>query len=81
MSNIKTKLKEVITQTMIPESKTYLEELQEENDQEGIEEIDGFIEELTMIVTALDENRITDEEANPIYEKIITMLNEHEQEH
>lgn len=81
MSDIKTKLKEVITQTMIPESKTYLEELQEENDQEGIEEIDGFIEELTMIVTALDENRITDEEANPIYEKIITMLNEHDQEH
>lgn len=80
MSDIKNDLKQVLVETMIPESQDYLEEVKNENDQEAIEDIEGFLEELEMIVQAIDENKITDEDAEPIYEKIITMLNEHEDE-
>lgn len=88
MSEIKNNLKQIITETMIPESEAYLQELHQgyENsnisadDKEAIEDMESFLVELQNILLAIKENKISDEEAGDIYEKIITMLSEHDDE-
>ncbi|MGB5866399.1 MAG: hypothetical protein WBG69_00880 [Arcobacteraceae bacterium] len=88
MSDIKNELKQIIVETMIPESEDYLEELHSgyenetlsEEDQETIRDMESFLVELQNILQLIEENKITDEEAQEVYEKITIMLNEHDEE-
>lgn len=85
MSNIKNELTKVVTETLLPETEDYLEELhsQYENntlldeDKEVIRDMESFLVELQNILLLIEENKITDEEAQNVYDKIIAMLNEH----
>jgi len=82
MSDIKNELKKVIAETMIPETEDYLEELHQEiteETKETIRDMESFLVELQNILLAIEENQITDEEAKEVYEKITTMLDEHEE--
>jgi hypothetical protein len=90
MSDIKNDLQEIIKDTMLPESESYLEELHSayengelsEDDKEAIQDMESFLVELQNILLAIEEDKISDDEAGEIYGKIITMLNEHtEEEH
>ncbi len=83
--NIKTDLKELIIDTMIPESQSYIDELKvlidnktaTDDDFDASTEMISFLEELNLIVKAIDEDDITDEEAQTIYDRILTMIEEH----
>ena len=74
---------------MLPESEDYSKELANlivrndasQDDIDAKEDIDSFIEELKNILEIVKENKLSDEEAEGIYEKIITMLNEHKEDH
>ena len=88
MENIKEELKNVITDVMLPESEGYLEDLNisikneqaSADDLVAKEDIEAFISELKTIIEVVDEGDLSDDEAEGIYEKIINMLNEHEDE-
>jgi len=88
MSNIKNELKKVVTETMIPETEEYLEELHSQyqnntlsdEDKEVIRDMESFLVELQNILLLIKENKITDEEAQDVYEKITAMLDEHTEE-
>ena len=88
MINIKLELKNVVEQTMIPESKAFLDELNElissnnacNVDIEAKKDMESFLQELNTILNAIEKDEITDEQAADIYEKIIIMLQEHEDE-
>ena len=88
MINIKLELKNVVEQTMIPESKAFLDELNElissnnacNDDIEEKKDMESFLQELNTILNAIEKDEITDEQAADIYEKIIIMLQEHEDE-
>ncbi len=88
MQDIKTQLKELIDETMIPETMDYIEELKvlkqnnkaTQDDLNAIEEMQFFLEELESVVTAIEEDKISDEEAQEIFTKIESMIEEH-QEH
>jgi hypothetical protein len=88
MENIKEELKKVITEVMLPETEGYLEDLNKaikgemasDDDLAAKEDIEAFINELKTIIEVVDEGKLSDDEAKGIYEKIIFMLNEHEDE-
>ena len=80
------KLKDIIEKIMIPESKTYINELDEiiksnefsQDDLDAKEDMESFLQELEAILKAIDKNEISDDEASEVYEKINHMLEEHE---
>ncbi len=80
------KLKDIIEKIMIPESKTFLYELDEminnntstDDDLEAKKDMEYFLEELQTILKSIDNNQINDKEAEEIYEKINFMLEMHE---
>ena len=84
MINIKLELKNVVEQTMIPESKAFLDELNElissnnacNDDIEAKKDMESFLQELNTILNAIEKDEITDEQAADIYEKIIIMPQE-----
>ncbi|MDC0932717.1 hypothetical protein OAR97_02610 [Arcobacteraceae bacterium] len=84
MPNIKNELKQVIVKTMIPETEDYLEELHEgyetktisDEDKETMRDMESFLVELQNILQLVDEDKITDEEAQDVHEKITAMLHE-----
>lgn len=86
MKNIKEELKNVILDVMLPETETYLEELNKaidnksasEDEIDAREDIVSFIEELKTILEVISEDKLSDEDAKNVYEKITTMLEEHE---
>lgn len=88
MENIKDELKKVIIDVMLPESEDYLKELDIEIEDKTINQdeiearndIVSFIQELNTILEVIEENKLSDEDAKSVYEKIITMINEHEEE-
>jgi len=88
MSEIKNELKQIIIETMIPESEDYLEELHSEyenkditeEDKETMRDMESFLVELQNILQAVEEDKITDAEAQEVYEKITSMIADH-QEH
>ena len=83
------KLKDIIEKIMIPESKTFLYELDEminnntstDDDLEAKKDMEYFLEELQTILKSIDNNQINDKEAEEIYEKINFMLEMHQNEH
>ncbi|WP_157353141.1 DNA repair protein Rad50 [Aliarcobacter butzleri] len=89
MITIQMKLKDSIEKIMIPESKSFLNELDEmiknnsssEDDLEAKKDMEYFLEELQTILKSIDNNQINDKEAEEIYEKINFMLEMHEAEH
>ncbi|MCT7644596.1 hypothetical protein [Aliarcobacter butzleri] len=89
MITIQIKLKDIIEKIMIPESKTFLNKLDEmirnntsrEDDLEAKKDIEYFLEELQTILKAIDNNQLKNKEAKEIYEKINFMLEIHENEH
>jgi len=88
MTDIKNKLKQIIVETVLPESEDYLKELYtsyenttvSDEDKEVMRDMESFLVELQNILLAIEENKITDEEAQSVYEKITTMINEHSEE-
>ena len=88
MENIKDELKKVIIDVMLPESEEYLEELNlsikndttNQDDIEAKKDIESFIEELKTILELIKENKLSNEDAKSVYEKIVTMLEEHEED-
>jgi len=88
VENIKDELKKVIIDVMLPESEDYLKELDIEIEDKTINQdeiearndIVSFIQELNTILEVIEENKLSDEDAKSVYEKIITMINEHEEE-
>lgn len=87
MENLKHELKELILGTMIPESEAFLEELHKEltnevkNEEsiEAIKDMESFLVELQNILTAIEQNKISNEEIEVVYGKIIALLDEHEE--
>lgn len=81
------KLKDIIEKIMIPESKAYLNELDEiirnnessQDDLDAKEDMESFLQELEAILKAIDKNEISDDEASEVYEKINHMLEEHDE--
>ena len=51
-----------------------------DDDKKTVKDVELFIEELSQILKLIEEDKITDEEAQTIYEKIRVMLDEHEDE-
>ena len=73
---------------MLPESEEYLEELNllikndttNQDDIEAKKDIESFIEDLKTILELIKENKLSNEDAKSVYEKIVTMLEEHEED-
>jgi predicted secreted Zn-dependent protease len=88
MNSIKNDLKEIILNTMIPESEAFLEELHTgynnsnitQEDQEAIEDMESFLVELKNILLAIEKDKISDDEAKDVYERILALINEHEED-
>ena len=88
MITIQMKLKDIIEKIMIPESKAFLNELDEmiknnssrEDDLEAKKDMEYFLDELQTILRAIDKKEINDKEAEEIYEKINFMLEMHQNE-
>ncbi len=88
MNDLKEELKELIVETMIPESKAFLEELNEElkngtDDEDisdAIEDMESFLIELQNILSAIEEDKMSDDEIKMVYNKIKDMLDEHKGE-
>ncbi|WP_072682067.1 hypothetical protein [Arcobacter sp. LA11] len=84
MSEVKQNLKDVVEATMIPEVEDYLEDLHKlleeekasEDDMDAIREMESFLVELENILLVLEENKISDEEANKVYQNILGMIEE-----
>lgn len=85
MENIKTELKDIIIDVLIPETENYLKELEEvlkkqDNDDEITEvrnDMESFLEELHAIIYAIDNDEISDLQAQEVFEKVTKMINEH----
>ncbi|MGJ0304022.1 hypothetical protein NG774_11880 [Aliarcobacter cryaerophilus] len=88
MITIQMKLKDIIEKVMFPESKAFLNELDEmiknntasEDDLEAKKDMEYFLDELQTILRAIDKKEINDKEAQEIYEKINFMLEMHQNE-
>lgn len=87
MSEIKKELYSIVHDTMIPEVENYVEDLHkviEKNEQtddtlEEVRDMESFLVELQNILLALDEEKMDEEQAKEMLEKIQTMIAEHSQ--
>ena len=88
MSEIKEKLKEVVEVTMIPEVEEYIADLHKlienneatEDNVNEVKEMESFLVELQNIVLAVEEDKIDDEQATEVYENILNLIEESQQE-
>jgi len=86
MKNIKVELESIIFNVMLPESKAFLDELNEEiekgNEEKEIieakKDVEYFIKELDQIIKLIEEKKLSDKDAKDMYKKIKNMLDEHE---
>ncbi|MGB6329662.1 MAG: hypothetical protein WBF48_12125 [Halarcobacter sp.] len=84
MSEVKQNLKDIVEETMIPEVEEYLEDLHKlleeekasDDDMDAIREMESFLVELENILLVLKENKISDEEADQVYQNILRMIEE-----
>lgn len=87
MSEIKDKLKQIVTNTVLPEVESYLEDLHKlienktatQDDMQIIKEMESFLVELQNILLVLEENKIDDEQAAEVYGKIEDLIEESKQ--
>lgn len=88
MTETKENLQDVVKNTMIPEVEAYLEDLMllleqnkaTEDDMDAIKEMESFLVELENILLAINENKMNDEQAEEVYEKILDLLKESAEE-
>ena len=88
MENIKEDLKKIILDVMLPKTEAYKEEINnaiknntlDQDEIDAKKDIESFIEELNNILEAIEENKLSPEDTKSIYEKIVTMINEHKEE-
>jgi ribosome-binding ATPase YchF (GTP1/OBG family) len=88
MTKIKQDLLEVVEAAMIPEVEAYIEDLhkiiekkeQTDDTMDEVREMESFLVELQNIIYAVNENKIDDEQAQEIYEKIEKLIEEHSEE-
>lgn len=88
MENINTQLQEIITETMIPESKDFIKELEtlvenktaKKEDLDSLSDMISFVEELETILNAIEKDLISDEEAQEIFTKLQSMIDEHSED-
>ncbi|WP_044415646.1 hypothetical protein [Halarcobacter anaerophilus] len=88
MTKIKQDLLEVVEATMIPEVEAYIEDLHKiiekkehtDDTMDEVREMESFLVELQNIIYAVNENKIDDEQAQEIYEKIEKLIEEHSEE-
>jgi len=86
MSEIKDKLKDLITDGMIPEVEAYLEELHElleqnkqtKDDILAIKEMESFLVELQNVLAVIEEDKTEDSEYQRIYNYITENLESEE---
>lgn len=86
MSEIKDKLKDLITDGMIPEVEAYLEELHEllkqnkqtQDDTLAIKEMESFLVELQNVLAVIEEDKTEDSEYQRIYNYITENLESEE---
>jgi len=86
MSEIKDKLKDIITEAMIPEVEAYLDDLhklleqnkQTEDDVLAIEEMESLLVELQNVLEVIKEDKTEDSEYERIYNYIIENLESEE---
>lgn len=84
MSEIKQNLKDIVEVTMIPEVEDYLNDLHKliesnkanEDDMDAVRDMESFLVELQNILLVLEENKLSDEEANVVYQKILNLIEE-----
>lgn len=84
MTQIKKDLLEVVENMMIPEVEAYLDDLhiiiekKEQTDEtmEEVRDIESFLVELQNIIYAIKEDKIDDEQASEVYEKIQGLIEE-----
>ncbi|NQY23272.1 MAG: hypothetical protein HRT41_04520 [Campylobacteraceae bacterium] len=84
MSEIKEKLQTAIKEMMVPEIQGYIKELNtlvkdeedSEDDLKALEEMYGLLEELESILLAIEDNKITDEEASEVHDNILKLMEE-----
>jgi len=85
MSEVKKELYDIVNNTMIPEVESYVNDLnkvienkeQTEDTLEEIRDMESFLVELQNILLAIDEEKMDDEQAKEILEKIKRMIEEH----
>ena len=86
MSDIKDKLKDIVSTVMIPEVTNYIEELhlllrdnkQTDDDMLAIKEMESFLVELQNVLAVIEENKTEDSEYQRIYDYIIKNIDEDE---
>lgn len=86
MSQIKDKLKDVVTTVMIPEVEAYLEDLhklleenkQTEDDTLAIKEMESLLVELQNVLAVIEEDKTEDSEYERIYHYIMENLDSQE---
>ncbi len=89
MSDIKENLKSVVEETMIPEVEEYISDLHKllednsatEDNINEIKEMESFLVELQNIVQAVNEDKISDEQAKEVYENILNLIEESKHQH
>lgn len=89
MSEIKENLKTIVEETMIPEVEEYLNDLHKlleeksatEDNMNEIKEMESFLVELQNIIQAINEDKISDEQAEEVYENILNLIEESKQHH
>lgn len=88
MSQIKEDLKAVVEKTVIPEVEEYLEDLNKliekdeasDEDMQAIRDLESFLVELQNVVLAINEEKMNDEEASEIYQRVLDLI-EQSKEH
>ena len=86
MSQIKDKLKDIVTTVMIPEVETYLEDLhklleenkQSEDDTLAMTEMESLLVELQNVLAVIEEDKTEDSEYERIYHYIMENLDSKE---
>lgn len=84
MTQIKKDLLDVVENTMIPEVEAYIDDLhkiiekkeQTEDTMNEVREMESFLVELQNIIFAVNEDKIDDEQASEVYEKIQELIAE-----
>lgn len=82
MSKIKFKLKQLVQETVIPEVESYLEEQHillennsaQEDDIIAIREMESFLVELENIILVIKEDKLNDDEAKTVFDKIEKLI-------
>ena len=86
MTEIKTNLRNIVQNTMLPEVESYTEDLHKllanktatSDDMTVIKEMESFMVELQNIVEAIDKDMISDVQAKEVYGNMMDLISESE---